>query len=151
MLSNHIKSKSIQIIPRIYSWVWILAIHIALSITLARPSHSTTRIITLFGLILMICTPCNFKFCARTFGILTVVFGKSTMSRTQVQLWYNRCKEDRENVNDDARPCRSSTSITEDNIKALKKRILYDYSSESLLERMLIMLANRSSHTKQFL
>ena len=39
---------------------------------------------------------------ARTFEMLTVAFGKSIMSRTQVQLWYNRFKEDRENVNDDA-------------------------------------------------
>ena len=31
--------------------------------------------------------------CARTFEMLTVAFGESTMSRTQVQLWYNRFKE----------------------------------------------------------
>ena len=31
----------------------------------------------------------------------TVAFGESTMSRTQVQLWYNRFKEGREEVNDD--------------------------------------------------
>ena len=36
--------------------------------------------------------------------MLTAAFGKSTMSRTQVQLWYNRFKEDREDVNDDTRP-----------------------------------------------
>ena len=39
-------------------------------------------------------------------------FGESTMSRTQVQLWYNRFKEGREDVNDDVRPDRRIT-ITE--------------------------------------
>ena len=37
----------------------------------------------------------------RTFEMLTVPFGKSTMSRTQVQLWCNRFNEVREEVNDD--------------------------------------------------
>ena len=41
--------------------------------------------------------------CARIFEMLTAAFGESTMSRTQVQLWYNRFKEDREDVNDDTR------------------------------------------------
>ena len=47
------------------------------------------------------------KFCvkneieyARTFEMLTVTFGESTMNRTQVQLWYNRFKEGRKDVND---------------------------------------------------
>ena len=33
--------------------------------------------------------------------MLTVVFGESTMSRTQAQLWHNRFKEGRADVNDD--------------------------------------------------
>ena len=48
------------------------------------------------------------KFCiqneikyARICEMLTVALGESTMSRTQVQLWYNRFKEVRENVNDE--------------------------------------------------
>ena len=41
--------------------------------------------------------------CTRTFEMLTVTFGESTMSRTQVQLWYNWFKEGRENINDYAR------------------------------------------------
>ena len=36
----------------------------------------------------------------------TIVYVESTMSRPQVQLWYNRFKKDREDVNDDARPDR---------------------------------------------
>ena len=46
------------------------------------------------------------------------------MSRTQVQLWYKRFNEDREDVNDDARPGRPSTSTIDENIEAVKKRIL---------------------------
>ena len=41
-----------------------------------------------------------------------LAFGESTMSRTQVQLWYNRLKEGREDVKDDARPGLPSTSTT---------------------------------------
>ena len=55
--------------------------------------------------------------------MLTVTFGESTMSRTQVQLWYNWFKEGRECVNDDARPGRLSTSTTDENIEKVKKMI----------------------------
>ena len=41
--------------------------------------------------------------CARRFKMLTVAFDESTMSRTQVQLWYMRFKEDRDS-NHNARP-----------------------------------------------
>ena len=43
--------------------------------------------------------------------MLTVAFGETTISRKQVQLWYNWFKEGREDVNDDAcpgRPCMST-------------------------------------------
>ena len=49
------------------------------------------------------------KLNVQTFKMLTVVFGESTMSRTQVQLWYSRFMEGREEVNDNARPGRPST------------------------------------------
>ena len=55
--------------------------------------------------------------------MLTVTFGDSTMSRTQVQLWYNRFKEDRD-ISDDPRPGCPSTSTTDKNIEAVKKMIL---------------------------
>ena len=77
---------------------------------------------------------------ARTFEILTVTFGESTTSTTQVQLWYNRFKESREDINDDARPDRPSTSITDEKLK-----------QQSLFERLLMMLAYCSVHAKQFL
>ena len=46
------------------------------------------------------------------------------ISRTQVQLWCNRFKEGREDINDDARPGRPSTSTTDENIEAVMKMIL---------------------------
>ena len=62
--------------------------------------------------------------CAKTFEMLTVAFGDSTMSRTQVQLWYNRFKQGREDVNNDARTGRLSMSTPEENFEAVKKLIL---------------------------
>ena len=52
--------------------------------------------------------------------MLTVAFDESTMSRTQFQLWYNRFKEGREDVNHDVGPF---TSISDENIVAMKKMI----------------------------
>ena len=46
------------------------------------------------------------------------------MSTTQVQLWYNRFKECREDVNNDARPGRPSSSAIVENIETVKKMIL---------------------------
>ena len=45
--------------------------------------------------------------CARTFEILTVVFGESTISRTQVQLWCNQFKEGQQDVNNRWKHCSS--------------------------------------------
>ena len=50
--------------------------------------------------------------------MLTVTFGESAMSRIQIQLWYNRFKENREYINEDARPGHKSTSTTDENIEA---------------------------------
>ena len=76
--------------------------------------------------------------CARTFEMLTVAFGESPVSRTQVPLRYNPFKEGREDVNDDARPDCPSTSTTDENIEAVKKVMMY-VIVESLLERLLMM------------
>ena len=59
--------------------------------------------------------------CAWTFQMLTVCYGESTMSRTQVQLWSNRFKKGREDVNEYARPDRPSMSTTDENIEAMQK------------------------------
>ena len=61
--------------------------------------------------------------------MLTVAFAKSTMSRTQVQLWYNRFKEGRD-VNDVAFHGRRSTSKTNENIEAMKKIIFFNQSDD---------------------
>ena len=58
-------------------------------------------------------------------------FVESTISRTQVQLWYNLFKEGRENdahvnVNDYTRPSRPSTSTTDINVEAVENMILYN-------------------------
>ena len=53
-----------------------------------------------------------------------MAFGECTMSRTQVQMWYNRFKEGQEDVNDGARPSRPSTSTTDEDIETAKKMIL---------------------------
>ena len=53
-----------------------------------------------------------------------MAFGDSTMSRTQVQLECNWFKEGQEDVNNDARPGRPSTSTTDENLEAVKKMIL---------------------------
>ena len=52
--------------------------------------------------------------------MLTVAFGESTMSKTQVQLWYNQFKD----ISDDVRPGRPSSSTADENIEAMKKMIL---------------------------
>ena len=58
--------------------------------------------------------------CERTLEILIVAFSEFTMSRTQVQLWYNRFKEGL-----DVRcPSRPSTSKANENIEAVKKIFL---------------------------
>ena len=56
--------------------------------------------------------------------MLTTAFGKTTMSITQVYLWYNRFKKGREDINGNARSGRPSTSTTDNNIEAVKKMIL---------------------------
>ena len=45
------------------------------------------------------------------------------IGRTQVQLWYNRDKEGREDVNDYTRPGRPSISTTDESFEAVKKII----------------------------
>ena len=98
-----------------------------------------------------------------------MAFGESTMSRTQVQLWYNRFKAGREDGNDDAHPDRPSMSTIDESIEAVKKMILDNRRItirevaddvgisfvwiivNLLLERLLMMLIYRSAHAKQFL
>ena len=50
--------------------------------------------------------------------------GEFTISRTQVQFWYNRFKQGREDVNDDGCSGRSSSTTTDENIETGNKLIL---------------------------
>ena len=56
--------------------------------------------------------------------MLTVTFGESTMSITQVQLWYNLFKDGQEDINNDVSPVRLITPTTDKSIEAVKKMIL---------------------------
>ena len=74
----------------------------------------------------------------------SLAFGATIVNRTQV----NRFKVGREDVNDDAHPGRPSTSTTDINIEEVNKMIL---DKRQMLKRLVMMLAYRSSHAKQFL
>ena len=56
--------------------------------------------------------------CARAFEILTKANDESSMRRTQVQLWYNRLKEGREDINDDVHSSSPNASTTDENTEA---------------------------------
>jgi len=66
----------------------------------------------------------NVKFCVKlgksateTCDLLKKVYGDECISRTQVFDWFKRFKEGREEIGDDQRPGRPSTSKTEANIE----------------------------------
>jgi len=59
----------------------------------------------------------NVKFCVKCgksttemYDLLKKVYGDECLSHTQVFEWFKRFKERREEIGDDQRPCRPSTS-----------------------------------------
>ena len=66
--------------------------------------------------------------------MLTVAFGESAKSGTQVQLWYNQFKKGREDVNDD-----------DPLVARAGQQPMKTLDFESLLERLLMMLAYLSA------
>ena len=66
------------------------------------------------------CVKNEIKF-ARTFEMSNIAFGESTMSRTQVQLWYKGLRK-MEKISVTMR----STSTVDEHIEALNKIILND-------------------------
>ena len=76
--------------------------------------------------------------CKDIWNVLIAAFGKSTVSRTQVPLWYNQFKKGQEDVNDYVRLDRPSMSTTDETIKAVEKMIL---DNRWITIRGLIMLA----------
>ena len=53
-----------------------------------------------------------------------VAYGKCTVSQKSVYKWYKLFTEGREEMNDDARPGRSSTLTTNKNTEAVKKIVM---------------------------
>ena len=56
--------------------------------------------------------------------MLRVAYGECTVSQKSVYKWYKLFTEGREEVNDDARPGRPSTSTTNENTEAVKKIVM---------------------------
>ncbi|XP_018051304.1 PREDICTED: putative uncharacterized protein FLJ37770 [Atta colombica] len=62
--------------------------------------------------------------CSNVLKMLTAAFGESTLSKKNVYKWYKLFTERREDVNDDARPGRPSTSTTDENVEEVKKIVM---------------------------
>ncbi|UYV80207.1 hypothetical protein LAZ67_18002011 [Cordylochernes scorpioides] len=62
--------------------------------------------------------------CADAFRMLTVAYGEATLDRSNVYRWYKMFSEGRENVNDEERAGRPSTSTTDEKINEVEKMIL---------------------------
>ncbi|UYV70649.1 hypothetical protein LAZ67_8000164 [Cordylochernes scorpioides] len=62
--------------------------------------------------------------CADAFRMLTVAYGEATLDRSNVYRWYKMFSEGRENVNDEGRAGRPSTSTTDEKINEVEKMIL---------------------------
>ncbi|UYV66819.1 hypothetical protein LAZ67_4002984 [Cordylochernes scorpioides] len=62
--------------------------------------------------------------CADAFRMLTVAYGEATLDRSNVYRWYKMFSEGREDVNDEERAGRPSTSTTDEKINEVEKMIL---------------------------
>ncbi|UYV61065.1 AGO3 [Cordylochernes scorpioides] len=62
--------------------------------------------------------------CADAFRMLTVAYGEATLGRSNVYRWYKMFSEGREDVNDEERAGRPSTSTTDEKINEVEKMIL---------------------------
>ncbi|UYV74834.1 K02A2.6-like [Cordylochernes scorpioides] len=62
--------------------------------------------------------------CADAFRMLTVAYGEATLDRSNVYRWYKMFSEGREDVNDEVRAGRPSTSTTDEKINEVEKMIL---------------------------
>lgn len=58
--------------------------------------------------------------------MLAVAYGEATLDRSNVYRWYKMFSEGREDVNDEERAGRPSTSTTDENIDEVKKIVLAD-------------------------
>ncbi|UYV83425.1 hypothetical protein LAZ67_23000967 [Cordylochernes scorpioides] len=62
--------------------------------------------------------------CADAFRMLTVAYGEASLDRSNVYRWYKMFSEGREDVNDEERAGRPSTSTTDEKINEVEKMIL---------------------------
>ncbi|UYV72184.1 hypothetical protein LAZ67_9002121 [Cordylochernes scorpioides] len=62
--------------------------------------------------------------CADAFRMLTVAYGEATLDRSNIYRWYKMFSEGREDVNDEERAGRPSTSTTDEKINEVEKMIL---------------------------
>ncbi|UYV68939.1 hypothetical protein LAZ67_6001728 [Cordylochernes scorpioides] len=62
--------------------------------------------------------------CAYAFRMLTVAYGEATLDRSNIYWWYKMFSEGREDVNDEERAGRPSTSTTDEKINEVEKMIL---------------------------
>ncbi|UYV71616.1 hypothetical protein LAZ67_8003862 [Cordylochernes scorpioides] len=67
---------------------------------------------------------CMLLTCADAFRMLTVAYGEATLDRSNVYRWYKMFSEGREDVNDEERAGRPSTSTTDEKINEVEKMIL---------------------------
>ncbi|UYV73518.1 KDM1A [Cordylochernes scorpioides] len=65
--------------------------------------------------------------CADAFRMLTVAYGEATLDRSNVYRWYKMFSEGREDVNDEERAGRPSTSTTDEKINQVEKMILANH------------------------
>ena len=75
----------------------------------------------------------NLKFLVRlgktpteTFNSLQAVYGDATMSRTRIFEWHKRFREGREDVEDDRRSGRPTTSRTNENVERVREKVRND-------------------------
>lgn len=62
--------------------------------------------------------------CVDAFQMLTVAYGEATLDRSNVYRWYKMFSEGREDVNDEERAGRPSTSTTDEKINEVEKMVL---------------------------
>ena len=64
--------------------------------------------------------------CNKVCKMLTKAYDESAMSKTRVHEWYKRFQDGREDVKDDERPGRPSTSTTDENVEKVKEMVMND-------------------------
>lgn len=77
-------------------------------------------------------------------AMLKEVYGEESLSRARVFEWYKRFREGREDVNDDERPGRPSTSRTDENINKINEIVRKD---RRLSIRMIAEMVNIDKET----